>query len=768
MRTGFAIAAGGLVAAAAVAWLTAHVLRQDGPAATPEPEERAVVADGAPAVALEGRRTAVALAPDPASLVEVVGRVVDGAGEAVAHADVVLDVDGAETCRASGDDGRFLLVAAFPGGTARVVAEVRATDGERAVARGVVLRVEGEAFAEDDTARRDVGDLVLVASAEVRFQVIGAAPAVVHLTAFEDGLVRTRRIETDARGAAGLRGVAPALYRIVAVTEVEGFGRAVTVRRLPPEERGPIVLTLPPERSVRVTARSGGGPPLPGATVHVTESLGGRPPTPMAVSRMDATTDESGEAWVRGLAPDDVFTVVVGAPGHRRGTADVRATDDEVVVSLASHFTARWKIVPGTAPVPPGGTLVAIRSHGVATLPSTGRVEGAELFVHGWPPGGGAADAVAPDGSIASLGGREPISFRWPVEAEVVLRAEDGAPLAGWLVFAPASGAPFGEAVTDANGRAGFTGLPDGGAVSFGTVVPGDGRRMTLGGLRLDRGERRLTVTVPDVREVEVLVRLDGRIGLPPAGEPPTLMLDGQRAARVERDEGRNVLRTRWRAGPSTSALGVHVHAPGRMPGFDHRRFVPGRPPAVLRFDVNLTRTAALEVQVRLPADGVHAVALEQSPDGRTWSPTASHGEPPVPLQADAGVVRFPRVGAGILHRAVDVLSGAVSEPVVGDDGAVAVLDLSRAVWVEGRVHGPGGAPVGDREAVVVASTVDPTKARGRPPTAAVRADGTFRLRLSWDAPMRLAVRHPRLPSAEALVLTDPPKEPVRLTVGGR
>jgi hypothetical protein len=369
------------------------------------------------------------------------------------------------------------------------------------------------------------------------------------------------------------------------------------------------------------------------------------------------------------------------------------------------------------------------------------------------------AIAVGPDGSLARLfvdtdsdRGRE-TSFRKGRQLDVLLKEEDGGPVAGAWVELRESGnnrlAPPGR--TDPTGRVLFLGLPACGATVL--LVAGEaphGPGLPLGAADLENGDGSIVVTLRPVVHLELQVKVDGKAFLP-AGLG--VGFDGG-ALEVERKDDPEAGRIRFLLRPAARdpVLAVRAGAGGHLPGRgvaewkeEARCFVA---------EVELKRAGGRLV--------VHATAppglrfnwelrrLDGSTAGQFVASSTMFLADRKPAFGPPGNLTIPDLAAGQYQFVTD--SGLATEIIdlkEGEARAVS-LDLSKVAWVKGRIDAPSGADLRRAHVVIEGDgLVEPARGGffinspgpGRP----VAADGSFRILVPGDRQVRVRAWHPSL-----------------------
>lgn len=369
-----------------------------------------------------------------------------------------------------------------------------------------------------------------------------------------------------------------------------GRGRATVEAKIASGEEKPLRVELRPLRTLAVEfVDADSSEPIPGAIVEVRRTADG--PNPDACQQINRRedfvavpqrSDERGRLELRDLEAESMLTLDPSAPHHAELVADpfgrphrgeqgpsraglpwrrVSADAGSVRIEMKrlKPKTVRWRIIPGSAQVPPDGTSLEVRWHDDVRLhyrredPPTravirdGAVEieeearGPERppvdFLTGW--------AEAPDGSIAELArprgpGGGTACFAPGAALVVKLRAADGTPerdepVSIWLeAFDESRASPRQESKrTDRDGVARFKSLRAG---RFIVVAGGIERVVRLGGgetaIELDR-------KAADVAEVVLAFTIDGERRLPARW---SLWTDGEDVTRRREDPARGEL----------------------------------------------------------------------------------------------------------------------------------------------------------------------------------------------------------------------------------
>jgi hypothetical protein len=569
------------------------------------------------------------------------------------------------------------------------------------------------------------------------------------------------RARTDEAGRARIDVASPGTFAVAAMAA--GRGRGVTMVDLPRDGAEPLEIKLVPLRDVDVTVvEKGSETPIAGARVTLIELvMTGQTgwEVPYLFTPDAPATDAQGRTRLVGIASAGSLRVIAVAPGYLdagSATSDsggVRLAPDAttLVVPMSRRRRVSWEVEPGDAPTPPDGATLSLRPQvgsGTTDLPPTGRMEGGKIVVDDVTPAYFSAIAVAPDGSQARLWVKPdtldgtPTKFSKTPRAEVVVRWNDGAPAAGLFVELRNQGNnPFGPAVeTDANGKAVFEGLEQQMADVYVSMSKGlySGRRVAT--TDLGKGEGRVEVTIPRLRDALIRVFLDGTPGL-----PKTLWASPQFAMpssmNVEsRDEAAGTARVKfWPA-----AGGGDTVIPLEVAGWiiDGPLKIPASAPDPIELRIDLRRSGSLDVEVVPPPDGRFALRAERfDPEKNEWLASGHDTQLHRPGQGQVDAQNHWRLQtlAPGRYRVREPSSSSLSdevEVVARPEPATLRFDLSRVGWASGRVVVPAG-----ESAAGITVRLDPA-----PPAAmwgqesGVRTgpEGTFKIRLPGDRDVTL------------------------------
>lgn len=737
------------------------------PVEAPEPTRRAPI----PAT------PSVAPASAPAPTHRVVGRVVDERRWPVTGARVTLARE--EVATSDGDGGFELLVA-------------RAVE-ERDELEGLVARDANGRFAftslrlgeprGERLAEVDAGTLVLGEGFALRVSVReDGAPAADALVRVDLGHSRqpAGELRTDSAGELLLEALPRGPVHVTATLPGRrGHGQAFV-----PEERE-LAVALEPLFAAEVLvvdARSGCG--VEGAVLGTREDFFVPAALPGETRSMtpgefvsaragpgDGTlTDAEGRARIEGLAHGVRYTVSVEAHGYapfpRRPASGARLEPGGEPVRIELEplalRTVRWPIVVGEVPPPPDGTEVQLR-HAPGTYgrgrapppPPSGRMAGSVLVVADLA--GRLFLAEAPDGALASLWCEEgselgpETSFRRPRRVEVLVRDEEGTPVAGAQAIARNQGNNdlCGWATADDEGLAVLEGLYGGLAEVHVRRPDGAGRGEQVGTLDLDAGDARLEATLATHSKGRARLTLivDGVPRLPARFE-----LVARGGVRVlDEVPARGELALELGDAAPGASVGLRVDAVGFAPASVTLELPADGSEAVARLE--LERTAVLVARVTPPAEGrVSILPQRLDPEAGAW------GAPPGIFlfsglrepNGPRGSYVFQGIGPG-RWRVLDEPSGASSQPVevlAGQPEAEVVLDLSAVEWASGRVELDDPEELARVRVRVIDPLAEPVatwRPGSEPPEGTWPREGGFRVQVPGDREVSIVAWHPWL-----------------------
>jgi hypothetical protein len=445
----------------------------------------------------------------------------------------------------------------------------------------------------------------------------------------------------------------------------------------------------------------------------------------------------------------------------------------------------RWKVNDWAGEPLPEGTVLHIiqgiqgdsNRHVVSV-----RVEGNSLVATDVP-----ARAVLDGYAIATADGRRAAvrssdaergvgtSFFRARKVEVTLCEDDGRPIVGETVYFDRI---TGSQITNASGRATFTDVPDGLKSLSLTWHP-----RVLAPTPVPDGDTHVTWRLPPPREAVLRFTLDGRKVLPSHVDfwcfQATIDV-------VAREPATAQMRLRVRPFAECDKVYVELGGAGHMPvAFQ----LPIPRQAATPFDVALRSGAALSARILLPKGfDERELAPPTDPDvprfmgrpglgwyqlqrwnekGQTWDLRTSNC---IAAGSD-GVLSLPRVEPG-RYRVLSSVTLVASPDITVVDGtepAEAVLDLSRAGRVRGRVTAEGDVPL-DVARVVIETPPAAGRADGSRRVAALREDGWFDVWAPGDRAVRIHAEHPWLradPKSGSVELTEPRADPVLRLVPG-
>jgi hypothetical protein len=562
----------------------------------------------------------------------------------------------------------------------------------------------------------------------------------------------------DASGEVVFRQLTEGSIRWQILASSARGSRGTALISLPRRDPGPLVLELGTGRDVRVTVVDAeSGAPIAGAKVVPWTRMPGSPPVALLAEPPPRPTDTDGVTLVRGVRAWDELDVT--APQHR-GRTDVERVHIErdavdVRVELAPSRRVSWPVIPGELPVPPDGEVIQFRSfssmHPVDP-PAVGRISGGRLVLEGLAPANWLALAVAPSGGLARVSIRDgsdtgaEISFRRPRRVEVRVRDSLREPVSGLAVDARDEGnnPMTPHSVTDAEGRAVLEGFWGGRVgICWRPIRAPHWRGILIGTVDLDPGDAQLDLEIGREQTVVLDVSIDGRRRLPATFD---IRVGDSYPESLEEDAERGTVRFVMRSYDTTGKSTVTMNARG----FQRLSARVPRSPfgEEVRLPMALTSSVTLKIEVIPAPDHWYALTCERWDE---WRRVWAFSDSPVRRSVDI----YEAIGlAPGRYRVLDRMSGIFTEDfeILAGGGILEIrIDLSRTCWVKGRVTLPGGA--------------DPLAAKVRASgagignDAAVRADGTFRLRVPGDRVVKLSVSHPLCkphPMRGSVTLTGP------------
>jgi RNA polymerase sigma-70 factor (ECF subfamily) len=595
-------------------------------------------------------------------------------------------------------------------------------DRGRAAARlSGVRKVDASTNPADAEAGRKLEELVLQPGSSLEVRVVSAGrPAAGAKVRLESGAMRTAVLDAvaDAEGRAIFEKL-PATMTLVQATRGDHEARAETVLAAGRIEK--IVLALQPARTVDVrVVDAKSKAPVPDARLNVYEMFdvtddgsrgaGMRGRTYMMRVDVDvevAPTDENGRTRIRGLPSKGMFEVAAsadlysGADSFGRAGKRIPTESDSLVIELQplNKRTVRWPIETGEVDPPADGTVLTLRKETVdrynlerySPLPTSARIEGAEIV---------AADvldktysflAITPDGSLARLwieDGAEsgkPVSFRRPRRIEVTVLDAQGSPAPGVKVWVTNEGNNLllPEATTDAAGTVTFEGL-------YGRRANVQAAYAQIGSVDLEKGDGEVEGRLAGTREIALRLRLDGDPGLPSTYS----VAAGGMTRTLSEDPALGILRLQIPRSAGGGSQKINVSAAGYLPASVE---LAESTTADTVVDVDLRRAGSLLARVSMPPTGKVRIRCEPWDAEKNQWYTATAGtvstERFAPNAPDDGFL-FEDLPAG-LYRVRDVDSELASETVevfTGGPRAEVDLDLSSVVRVRGILEGPEGA----------------------------------------------------------------------------
>jgi hypothetical protein len=550
------------------------------------------------------------------------------------------------------------------------------------------------------------------------------------------------------------------------------------------ELTGAAKLWLPDERAARIELAPrrelaldvvdfASGAPLAGARVTVERMVnlpaeygaadGFRQREPygaLPLTALTRTANAEGRAVLH-LPPNQLVRISVFAEGHHSGQIGGDAlkrieSPHRVPLGALELRTVRWPIIAGEKPVPAEGTPLALRSGGYGDANSPLRVAyvaDAHVVVEGASGGFGRLFAETPSGDVALLSAHskvelgEPVSFVRARKLDVRVREAAGAPVAGASVRAwTAQGNLLTEwKIADGEGRVTFDGLWAE-AVELRACEPGeesDSGAIAL--VDLTTGDAQVDLVFPARALVRAQIRLDGVARLP---------------ARYEFDAPARVVEELPDAGEvrvrtNATRLGTRADLALRVPGFLPQLqsvVLGGTSESVVVFD--LERAHRIVADVVLPPDGRAVLVAECWDDSANgWSEVRGLSRP----NGANGRFQFEGLSAG-KYQLRELWVGFTSAPFELDAAHPEVqltVDLSRVVFVAGRVEVPAGVPL-DRARVVVEGLRDRTEPNfwfrfeaAEPRGRKLETDGSFRIAVPLDQEITVRAWHPWLVPAE-------------------
>ena len=721
------------------------------------------------------RRDETLLAP-----LVVAGRVVDARRRPKPGAELALLRRGAApTAGRSGEDGRFRFeieaAPLLPG-----LLSVLAID--EAGCSGI-----GSGRLEADQERDiDVGTIALTAHRAVRVQVRDAGRPVAHAELFvgHRGWVQFGPFSCDTRGEAVLRGITDGNYEVFA--RAPGLhGQAPLI--VPPESEDVVIVELEPTSDVELRVRRApSGRAVAGARIEVhgsrrtgeREVQGWSADLPLPV----AATDREGRTWVRDLPRElgvsyraTAFLRPRGSDLHPRSSFGARLVGSSVTIEIPDGQRVLFPVIAGDVPAPADGAEIQLEPYpGYACsgcFEPLGHMIASELAVDGVSRGVHGLLARAPDGSLARLQfgrdglesgrGRE-TSFSRPRAVTLRVRDAEGAPPKDLVAqLRTVGGQTVGPAVAlDQEGGARFSDL-------HGTRLQVTLRRSEdivylawpVGTVDISTGDAVLEVTLEPRCAVVLRLRIDGVRALPASYRLG--LRNGTHGVLEEDPEAGEI---RFHALPRRAGQPLELILSASSYPSVERTIEPVASPSRVALDIDLVRAATARVVVLPPGDGSFRTSLEfWREDLRRW--VAARGFH-APAEALALERRIPELPPG-LYRVVDTLSGLGSEAaeILPGREHTFTLDLSGTGWVEGVVAAPSPEALADAtvRASREGSWVPEGWSRGE---AQVVRDGSFRIRVPGNHPIRIEPHHPVLlpaPGSEGAVSVTTPQTGVRL-----
>ncbi len=522
--------------------------RSEAPEEPPPRPARAIPAAGEAPVAGSASAPAVGtpgpLAEDAGGGHRPQGTVLDADRRPVKDALVSVSLDGRILAAVrTGPDGTFLLppVRIEAENGQRFVITFLAKDG-----RGRTARLTARFWCTFEPGEEKAtwldglhaGSLVLrdAAALDVRVTAGGRPAEGVPVWAEEETSYHsTGAVATDDRGRAHLDDIPVGRWTVFAKAPGCGAGRGSV--RVPTGE----VLEIPlSTRSLDVEAVDAAtGKPVEGVRFLVAERRsreGQRDWRDFFPPLAFPPTDSAGRTRIPDLGEVEVrlTPILPGFEEPPEGTPSVEADAIATTVRVPFHGlrVLRWSLGPGERNPPEGARLV-VGEERLLVHPDIprqspqefreGRVEKGEVVVEGLGWGTVDVAALAPDGSLARLFAEagcergDPVRFRAPRRLTVVVKDEDGRPVARDVVaLQRASGEAMAQPeVTDAEGKVVFAGIYPGEAL----VCPlasseYDGVEGPI--VDLDEGDRTAEAVVGREFPLVLRFREGGRAHLPP------------------------------------------------------------------------------------------------------------------------------------------------------------------------------------------------------------------------------------------------------------
>lgn len=673
------------------------------------------------------------------------GRVVDDHRRPVADATVTVRFPGVPSVTTrSGSDGEFGLETDlhWAGGWVSGGVFVRDPAGRTALA-GVRFHFQG-------SGPMNLGTLEVAAARalDVRVEDSGrlAPGATVRVSAIVASvLIPVGDGTTDARGRVTIASCPSGDLRVVAIGPEGRHAHLET--RAPSADESPLVLSLAPPRILRVRVLDDDtGDSVAGARVSARPSLTVEDDAAVLVA---APTDAGGWTVIEGAFGDETLYLDASAEGYGSdgivAMNEVGPRETGFVLRLERLRTRTFPVKVGERPVPPDGTVLALRPASWVSAGTVARVRGSVVEVEGLDSGFVERLAVAPDGSVAVLRadvdeavGTE-TTFRRPRRVEVHVTEESGAAIAGVAVRADdTDGTPWGEVTsTGPDGVAVIDGLPARDMEVYVGMTPEDGWGSKAAVVDLAMADGRVNVTFGSVRDAVVRVRVDGKPCIPSGftwSVSKTVFAEGSE----EPETGTLRVRLRPRSVHATPI--VWIEAPGFNPAGAMLQWERRGSPAVA--DIGLTRSGTLVTRIAARPGVAVRVKVEHVRGSDEWP------LPDGPAYDSAGVHRWEEVRPAN-YRVRDLDSGLFTGPIAVRSGETteAFLDLTGFVVVRGRVVLPEGWEVNGVEVACEGRDIDTTS--GSQSGKAIEPDGSFVLAVPGDRPVTLRVRHPTLLSSD-------------------
>ena len=749
----------------------------------------------------EAERSSEEIVPPPpppaevpaGAMMRILGKVVDERRYPIADADVTLWLpDRPKADLKSDAQGKFEFTTAkrtTPGST---IGGVHARDGRgrAALATVWIWTNANDDDSGNDWNQSDLGALVLGPAGRVVADVRDEEGAVADVPlVMEVGEERRVALTATTSGSGRAEFDAVPAGDFIVHASLAGRGAARATGRVEAGGRSDVSLKLAAVAPIEVTVKTkGSGAPVAGAHVSLLENVPAswgegsykeKGNTQRESWQAFPPTDADGITRLADVDADGRYMVAVRAQGGLQNSwedgcpsqVELRGTRQVTLWLVKPDAkTFRFPAVEGSAPVPAAGTKLKILhlqrewgEPGGGNLEAT--VDGDAVVVESPWQWGFYGWAVAPDGSLAELStqwrddrvavGRN-ATFEKPRKIDLTLKDPAGKPCAQHrirLALTSPNGGGQREfnRRADEEGHAGFDQLLPGRADLHAAIDKDGWPEYALGVLDLSKGDGKLDVTLPTLREIVLRVRVDSEPRLPAKFQ-----------VHAER-----LVRSRTIEDPASGVVRLFALEDGagrlRTLNFSAEEFPPQNLPVPeaqgdqpTELEVELTTGGALQVRVVATPQNYPRLKLERYdaqldafgdfPGMPGWigSPNGPDGSYLFTSLAP-GTYRASDRRFGVTSDAVEVFGGGRQSEVE--------LDLKHVVTVTGKVVGPRGFVLNWARVLVVDGTqpLEPVAKNGNvsTPGYGVGRDGAFRVVLPLKQATRLRVWHPWLQPAQ-------------------